>query len=181
MGWVSVLFYSAESRCPYLQPRHMLFRFDPLELSVNSKVFVVILVLLKLTIWLARNDFHFHDKRPCVANCLASLKANLLFCLGCHFRCLSSENKFFKDWCANGHIACIRHGDLYFKLWPTPIKIMLKPNRVHNIHNLGINWLRVNSNPSIGTDKWKWNVEKMNNKKIKNKNLKKQQQKNKKS
>ena len=116
LGWVSVLFYSAEPRCPSLLPRHMLFGFDSSELSVIPKVFVLILVLLKWIIWLNRNDFHFCDKRPCVANCLASLRANLRFCVGCHFRRLSSETEFIKDWCANGNIACIRNGDLYFKL-----------------------------------------------------------------
>ena len=111
LGWVSVLFLSAVPDCPSLRPRHVLFGFSSEELSRVPKVFAVILILYKWSIWLARNDYHFGDRRPCVDDVLASLKAHICFVVRCHFRKSWNDRRaFVKHWSANGLLASV-HGD----------------------------------------------------------------------
>ena len=117
LGWVSLLFFTAAPDCPSLQPRHLLFGFSGQELASVPKIFPVILVLYKWCIWLARNDYHFRDRRPCVEDIIASLKANTIFSIRCRFRhCTSDNSTFVRQWCANGLLATIVGERLQFKI-----------------------------------------------------------------
>ena len=117
LGWVSVLFYTAVPDCPSLRPRHILFGFNKHKLTVVPKVFPVILVLFKWSVWLARNDFHFRGRHPCVDDVLGSLKANICFVLRCHFRKAGNNRRtFIKQWTANGLIASVRGDSLSLRI-----------------------------------------------------------------
>ena len=112
LGWVSVIFFTAVPDCPSLRARHILFGFNALELEIVPKIFSVILILFKWSVWLARNDYHFRGCRPCVDGVIASLKANICFSIRCHFRKMSGKDRraFLKHWAANGLLASV-HGD----------------------------------------------------------------------
>ena len=73
LDWISVLFFTAVPDCPALREHHILFDFSKVELALVPRLFPVILILFKWSVWLARNDFHFRDHRPCVEDVLASL------------------------------------------------------------------------------------------------------------
>ena len=117
LGWVSLLFFTAAPNSPTLQPRHLLFGFNGQELASVPKIFPVILILCKWSIWLARNDYRFRDRRPSVEDVIASLKAHVIFSIRRHFRhCTSDSSTFVKQWCANGLLGTIEGERLRLKI-----------------------------------------------------------------
>ena len=98
---VERMFFSICPLCPVLRPRHILFGFSEVELEIVPPVFGYILLVAKLAIWLARNDFRFRDVQPSLISVCGTIRGRLDFMLCTYkkrFRSDTAKRKFQRSW-----------------------------------------------------------------------------------
>ena len=117
IDWIQSLLSRAVLDAPSLSIRHLLFGFSPNELVTVPRIFVYLLLVLKLSIWSQRNDFRFRAVRPSALGVIAMCKARVRFYLPLYCKRFSSPSRrryFFRQWCASGVISSITDGSLTF-------------------------------------------------------------------
>ena len=106
--WAQTLFLRVTPRSPSLEPRHLLFGYNPAELEFVPPVFFYLLSLIKYFIWLARNDFRFNYNPPNVD----SIRSSVISRLNRHLLSFSKRSKtpvkrrlFHRTWNVLGKFA----------------------------------------------------------------------------
>ena len=119
LSWLSsLLFLSSPSFGPILL-RHVRFGFSEDELLCVPRFFVYALNVCKFSIWVARNDFRFHDVQPGTVAVLEGVKSRIRFHLPLFFRLFKSSRRrryFGRQWCANGVVGSVRDGHLFLSI-----------------------------------------------------------------
>ena len=115
LSWLQSLMFRWSSVVSSLVVCHVRFGFNVDEFSNIPRVFIYILNVCKFFLWVARNDFRFHNTRPSAIDVLANVRGRVRFHLPTFFKRFRSARRrrfFIRQWGACNVVASLVNNHL---------------------------------------------------------------------